>query len=180
MKTTTTAILTAISCLLVILPLKAGEPFFEFTHRFSITFPDGWIVKKSANPDTIIKAVFRDASNNIAQIAIAAYKLPAEPSKEELAEFTPDAMWEGLKSQFPDFTIKRLSSGTSKIRSKDAVWNMIEITDPPQARSIAKHYHFIQGATLYRVSAMSDSGTTFFNANLPAMENSISSLAFGL
>lgn len=160
-------------------PLWAQEPYFDLSHGFSIAFPDGWTVKKSSNPETIIKAVFRDTGNNIAQITIAGYKLPYEPSKEELAELTADAMWEGLQSQYQDFTVTRRGSGAVKIRSKNAVWNLVEITDPPQARSIAKHYHFIQGSTLYRVSAMSDSGVTFFMGNLPLMEQSIATLAFG-
>jgi hypothetical protein len=157
----------------------AGEPYFDISHGFSINFPSGWTVKKSSNPETIIKAVYRDSSDNIAMITIAGYKLPRKPSKEELAELTADVMWESLKSQYPDFSFKRRGSGTAKFRSKDAVWNMVEITAPQQARSLAKHYHFIQGLTLYRVSAMSDSGEAFFIANLPLMDAAISTLAFG-
>ncbi len=156
----------------------AGEYYFDASHGFSITFPSGWTVKKSSNPETIIKAVYRDSSGNIAQIAIAGYKLPYQPSKEELT-LTADARWESLQEQYQDFSLKRRDSGTAKIRSKDAVWNTVEITAPPQGRMIGKHYHFIQGSTLYRVSAMSDSGEAFFTANLPLMDEAISTLAFG-
>ncbi len=154
----------------------AGEPYFDTSHGFSITFPSGWTVKKSSNPETIIKAVYRDSSDNIALIVIAGYKLPYKPSKEEL---TVDVAWEVFQKQYQDFSLKRRGSGTAKIGSKDAVWNTVEITAPPQARSLAKHYHFIQGSTLYTVSAISDSGEAFFTANLPLMDEAISTLAFG-
>jgi hypothetical protein len=178
MKTNTTSLIL-ICCIALARSVFAGEPYYDLSHGFSITFPTAWTVKKSTNPETIIKAVFRDASSNIAQISIAGYKLPYEPSKKELAELTADVMWEGLQSQYKDLTLKRRGAGSAKIRAKEAVWNMVEITDPPQARSFAKHYHFIRGTTLYRVSAMSDSGESFFNANLPLMEEAIGTLAFG-
>ena len=62
----------------------------------------------------------------------------------------------------------------------DAVWNVIEITDPPRARIVGKHYHFRRNGKLWRVSAMTDSGREFFGKVLPAMERAIATMAFGL
>lgn len=161
-------------------PVIAGQPYYDRSHEFSIQFPDGWTIKRSSNPETVIKAVYRDTLDRIAQITIAAYRLPKIVSQAEANELSPDDMWEGFKEQFADFAVKRHAAGITRIRSRRAVWNLIEITDPPQARSIAKHYHFVRGSILYRVTAITDSGAAFFQEVLPIMEESIGTLAFGL
>ncbi len=178
MRTILTAALFILTCLAA--SVTAGQPYYDKIHQFSIEFPDGWIVKQSSNPETVIKAVYRDTVGRIAQITIAAYPLPHAVSQGEANELTADDMWAGWKKQFPDFTVKRHDSGVARIRSHRAVWNLIEITDPPQARMIGKHYHFVQGKYLYRVTAMTGSGSKFFRVVLPIMEKSISTLAFGL
>src|ERR1700682_5174218 len=50
--------------------------YFDRRHEFSIAFPPGWEIKKSQNPETVIKAVDRDPQGRLAYIAIAAYELP--------------------------------------------------------------------------------------------------------
>jgi hypothetical protein len=178
MRTVLLTALLTITCLAS--PVTAGQPYYDNAHRFSIEFPDGWTVKQSSNPETLVKAVYRDTAGRIAQITIAAYPLPHAVTGNEADELTADDMWEGLKEQFPDFTVKRHDSGVTRIRSHRAVWNLIEITDPPQVKMIGKHYHFVQGKHLYRVTAVTDSGSEFFRTVLPTMEKSISTLAFGL
>jgi len=89
-------------------------------------------------------------------------------------------MYASFQREYRDFTYRRIASGTSRIRSMDAVWNLIEITDPPQARIIGKHYHFRRNSKLWRVSAMTDSGRNFFDQVLPAMDQAIATLAFRL
>ena len=158
----------------------SGEAYFDKTHRFSITFPEGWTVKRSSNRDTVIKAVFRDTQNHFAQISIAAYQLPADVAPTDMEELTPDVMWQELKKQFPDFSVKRHGFGDVNIRSRRAVWNTIEIEAPPQAAMFGKHFHFIEGRHMYRVSAITDHDKPFFDAVLPTMETSIATLAFGL
>ncbi len=175
------------SCITMVLlaaafwPLAAlSETYFNQEHEFSIEFPEGWTVKGSMNPETIIKAVYRDEQDRIAQVTIAAYELPFEVSETEANTLTADDMWEGLKNQFADFRIKRHGSGTTKIRSRRVVWNFVEVMDPPQAKMVGKHYNFIRGRYLYRVSAMADSGMNFYKEVLPKMEAAIATLAFGL
>ena len=155
-------------------PLVAtAELYYNQEHKFSLDAPAGWTVKKSAQPNTVIKFVYRDAAGHIAVLSIAAYPDPG-------GALTPDGMYATFKDEYRDFTSRRLGSGATKIRSMDAVWNLIEITDPPQARIIGKHYHFRRDGKLWRVTAMTDSGKDFFATVLPTMDNTISTIAFGL
>jgi len=155
-------------------PLVAtAELYYNQEFKFSLDAPTGWTVKKSAQPNTVIKFVYRDANARIAVLSIAAY--PDTPGA-----LTADGMFATFKDEYRDFTYRRLDSGSTKIRSMEAVWNLIEITDPPQARIIGKHYHFVRNGKIWRVSAMTDSGKDFFATVLPIMDKAILTIAFGL
>jgi hypothetical protein len=155
------------------LTAAAGERYFNQEHGFSLDVPSGWVVSKSAQPNTVVKFVYRDTEGHIAILSVAAYV-------DSGTELTTDGMYASFQREYRDFTYRRIASGTSRIRSMDAVWNLIEITDPPQARIIGKHYHFRRNSKLWRVSAMTDSGRNFFDQVLPAMDQAIATLAFRL
>lgn len=162
------------------LPLFADNPYYDRTHEFSINFPDGWDIKRSANKETIVKAVFKNSQDRLAIISIAAYPLPIAPKNVQQAKLTPDVMWEGLREQYPDFKMRRLNWADAKVRSTPVVWNIVEILDPPQAAMFAKHYHLLKGTTLYRITAMTDHDKSFFDAQLSIMDAAISTFSFGL
>lgn len=153
-------------------PLMAtAELYLNQDFDFSLDGPAGWTVKKSSQPNTVIKFVYRDAKDQIAVLSIAAFAYTP-------GALTADGMYATLKEGHQDFTFSRLDSGTTKIRSMVAVWNLVEITDPPQARIIGKHYHFVRNGKLWRVSAMTDNGKDFFATVLPTMEKAIATIAF--
>jgi hypothetical protein len=155
----------------------AADRYYNRGEEFSIDAPTGWEVKKSPHPNTIVKFVYRDNVDRIAVLSIAAYE---ESGLDSISPLTADRMYDRIKREFRDFTVSRLASGTSRIRSMEAVWNLIKITETPQARIIGKHYHFRRNGKLWRISAQTDSGKEFFATILPAMEKSISTFAFGL
>lgn len=164
--------------LICLIPVSAAaEMYFDRQHEFSITFPESWVIKKSGNPETIIKAVYRDSTGRLAYIAIAAYSWPAEL---KFTEVNADDMFTLLKQQSRDFTIHRIGSGEATIRSNRAVWNTIDVTDPPQAAMLAKHYHLVKNSRLYRITAATDRDYQFFAKQLQIMENAIRTFAFGL
>jgi hypothetical protein len=157
--------------------IAAAGLYYNQQEGFSIDAPTGWTVKKSAMPHTIVKFVLRDSADRIAVLSIASHE---ETWLSSLIPLTADGMYDSFKDEFRDFTVHRIASGTTKIRSMDAVWNLFEITEPPQARIIGKHYHLRRNGRLYRISIQADSGKSFFNAILPTAEKSIATLAFGL
>lgn len=167
MKTTTFILLLSAAL------AAAGERYYNQEYGFSLDVPAGWLVSKSAQPNTVVKFVYRNAEDHIAVLSIAAYP-------DFRIELTPDSMYATFRQEYRDFTYNRIASGTSRIRSMDAVWNVIEITDPPQARIVGKQYHFRRNGKLWRVSAMTDSGRHFFGNVLPAMDQAIATIAFGL
>jgi len=177
LHTTKFQALVVVLALLTLPGEASAELYYNQRHRFSIDAPTGWAVKNSTQPYTIVKFVHRDREGNIAVLSIAA---DDESWLGALIPLTADRMYDGFKDEYRDFTVRRLASGTTKIRSMDSVWNLIEITDPPQARIIGKHYHLRRNGKLWRISAMTDSGKAFFETVLPAMEKSIATLAFGL
>lgn len=150
-----------------------GDVYHNQEHRFSIDAPAGWAVTKSAQPNTVVKFVHRDSEGRLAVLSIAAYR-------GSNIRVTPDSMYASFREEYRDFTYIRLASGRATLHSMEAVWNVIEITDPPQARVIGKHYHFVRNGKLWRVSAMTDSGKEFFAKLLPVMDQAIATLAFGL
>ena len=162
------------------LPLFADNPYYDRTHEFSINFPDGWDIKRSANKETIIKAVLKDPQGRLAIISIAAYPLPIALKHARQAQLTSDIMWEGLREQYPDFKMRRLNWADAKVRSTPAVWNIVEIYDPPQAAMFAKHYHLLRGTTLFRITAMTVHDKSFFDTQLSIMDAAISTFSFGL
>jgi hypothetical protein len=157
--------------------VASAELYYNQLEGFSIDAPAGWTVKKSAQSNTIVKFVLRDDEDRIAVLSIASYQ---ETRANVQLPLTADRMYDGFKVDFHNFTIRRLASGSIKIRSMNAVWNLFEITEPAQARIIGKHYHLRRNGKLYRVSIQTDSGKDFFDAVLPIAEKSISTLAFGL
>lgn len=165
--------------LLLLFPVNGQDNhniYFDRQHEFSITFPAGWQIKKSQNPETIIKAVYRDPHGRLAYIAIAAYKLPASV---KFSKVTADDMYSILVEQFPDVEIARLDYGETKIRSNRAVFNTVDIKSPPQITMLSKHYHLVKNGKLYRITATTDRDFQFFKSQLRVMEESISTFAFG-
>jgi hypothetical protein len=164
---------------LILLPpvYIAADIYFNRDYEFSITFPEGWVIKKSGNPETIVKAIYHDSTGRLAYIAIASYNWPAE---FKFADVTANDMFIILKGQYSDLTINRIGSGETTIRSNRAVWNMIDVSKPPQAAMLAKHYHIVKNKHLYRISAVTDRDYQFFKKQLPIMEKAIGTLAFGL
>jgi hypothetical protein len=158
----------------------SGEFYFNQKHEFTIMFPKGWKIKRSIARNTVIKAVFRDSQNRLAQVSIAAYELPDEATTADSQELTADLMWQAFKEGYPDLSLRRHSSGDTKLRSRRAVWNIIEVDAPPQVEMFAKHLHFIEGRYLYRITLMTDHDKTFFDFILPTMEESVATFAFGL
>lgn len=172
-----TLITIPLALVVLLLPTFASaELYFNKEHRFSLDVPPGWTAKKSSQPNTIVKFVFRDSSARIAILSIAAYD---ESLLSAALPLTADGMFESVKKEYTDFDFRRIAAGEKKIRSMNAVWNLIEITNPPQARLVGKHYHFRRNGKLWRISAMTDSGREFFDKVLPVMEKSISTIAFG-
>lgn len=155
-------------------PQSPQNPYYDRKHNFSIDFPHGWQIKESSNPATIIKAAFHDANGNFAYIAIAAYPWPAG------GNLKADEMFIALKAQFPDVEFKRIDSGETKVRSNTAVFNTIAIQTPPQAASISKHYNINKDGKLFRITAATNYALSFFEEQLPIMENCIFTFAFGL
>lgn len=166
-----------LSFVFLLLPAFASaELYFNQEYRFSLDAPQGWSIKKSSQPNTIVKFVLRDSNARIAVLSIAAYD---ESTLSKLVPLTADSVFETFKKEYSDFDFRRIAAGKRKIRSMNAVWNLIEITNPPQARLIGKHYHFRRNGKLWRISAMTDSGKEFFDKVLPIMEKSIATIAFG-
>lgn len=151
--------------------------YFDRQHEFSITFPSGWEIKKSQNPETIIKAVYHDTQGHLAYIAIAAYDLPRSVN---FSTVTPDDMFTLLVEEFPDIEIARLDHGETKIRSNRALFDTIDIKSPPQASMLSKHFHLAKNGKLYRITAATDRDAQFFKTQLVIMEESIHTFAFGL
>jgi hypothetical protein len=151
--------------------------YFDRQHEFSITFPAGWQIKKSQNPETIIKAVYWDPQGRLAYIAIAVYNLPKSVN---FSKVTADDMYSILVEQFPDVEIARLDHGETKIRSNRAVFNTVDIKSPPQISMLSKHYHLVKHRKLYRITATTDRDFQFFKSQLKVMEESISTFAFGM
>jgi hypothetical protein len=151
--------------------------YVDRRHEFSIAFPSGWEIKKSQNPETVIKAVYRDPQGRLAYIAIAAYELP---KAFDFSTVTADDMFKVLLEELPDIEIARLDHGETKIRSNRALFNTIDIKSPPQASMLSKHFHLAKNGKLYRITAATDRDAQFFRDQLVIMEESIHTFAFGL
>jgi len=151
--------------------LKTTKLYYNPDYKFTLEVPLHWTVKPSAQRDTAVKFVYRESATLIAVLGV-------ETPPDRGAALSPDEMFASFKHEFPDSTSIRLDSGTANIDGIDAVWNIVEVTDPPEARIIGKHYYFRRGKALLRLTAMTDSGSEFFVAALPALEEVIASLKF--
>jgi len=142
---------------------------------FEITFPDGWMIKSSGNPETIIKAVRKTAGGRLAMIAIAAYELGVEG---DIWEVTGKEMYEGLREQYPGADIVLIDWGKTLVSGKHALWTRTDILKPIIMSASSTHYHFLFNGILFRISTSTDYDHVWYSNNDPLMRASVESFNF--
>jgi hypothetical protein len=173
--------------------LKTTRSFYNGLHQFGMEVPISWTTQNSALASTLVKFVHRESARKVAVLSVSIFKTgglltPQDPfaSVVNVAAATPppsnntpltaEDMFTLLKSEHP--TASSLEAGTAKIKDFDAVWNIIEATEPEDSRIIGKFYHFRRDGQLWRFAASTDCGREFFDAMLPSMEQAIASASF--
>ena len=165
--------------------VQAGEFYQNSEHGFSIDFPEGWAVKGSRVEETIIKGVHRDSENRLIQLTIASYELPLEEdlikqghgplSQEECLKALTAIYGSGIKPV-------QKGSGSATVASYQAPWCQVEADfnfGTEKLTQLGRHYLFVHGKRLYRVSIHTTDGEEYLKAMLPTVETSIASLKFG-
>jgi len=150
--------------------------FYEdSTHRFSISFPKGWTIKKGASADTVVKAVHKDSQDRLAMISIVAIRLKETP---DMCKVNPRDLFAVGRAGNPGLDLVLLDSGTVSINGKCAVWNKVDTRQPKVASSLGRKYFFVHNSTLVIVDAITDRDQSYYSRFELILENSVKSLTF--
>lgn len=141
-------------------------------NKFSITFPENWIIKGSKQENTIIKAVFK-SDNLITLIAIAKYEnmlIPIDKIKES-------DLLQDFQSIYPEAKIKLVESGKTTINGVKSIWSIFRISQSNTNLYIYS-YHINRGTDQFRISGTTNGDLNWFNKYKPILKKSIESFKF--
>ena len=154
----------------------AGNTYTNHDFGFTIEFPENWAIKHSSSASTIIKAVHKDASGRIAQIAIAAYPWAAEG---DVWDVTGAQMFERFMLEIPpEVDSVLLDSGKNTIGGEHALWTLIDVSSPPIFSMLVRSYHFNRRPILFRISTSTDRDATWFAQHEAEFDRAIRSFRF--
>jgi len=161
----------------VSLSSQNNSPSFykDQAHRFSISFPKGWTIKKGTSPDTVVKAVHKDSRGRLAMISIGAIKVKEAP---DICKMNPRELFAFGQRANPGLDLVLLDSGTVSINGKCAVWNKIDTRGPKLASSLGRKYFFIHDNTLFTIDAITDRDPSYYSRFEAILESSVKSLTF--
>lgn len=157
----------------------SDQVYYDKKHRFSITYPADWEVKKSAIfKDQIVKFVFKDGKRNIAMLTISAKEVALSDriTGRELVQ-GKDELIKRIKAGTTSQEVQIFDSGTCQIAGEEAVW--VELFERTGAYAVhAKLHFFIKGKYFFSVKSGSDSGKDFLDSQMPKMEKALKTLKF--
>jgi hypothetical protein len=165
----------------ILLILFGSELFSQNEYKnsaygFKINFPENWIVKKTNQENTIVKAI-EPSSIPISYISIAAYPI-TKTEIEYYKDASPQVVFMALKEEYEEIQIELIDFGIIMINGKRAIWTKVEICLTETKYIIASNYHLINDRYLFRITIATDGGTQVFNDLNLLFENTINSIVF--
>ena len=154
---------------------EVSSSYKDVDHRFSISFPKSWTIKKGTAPDTVVKAVHNDSEGRMVVISIAATKLRESP---DICKMNPSELFARGKSAYPGLDMVLLDSGTVFINDKCAVWLKIDTRQPTLASSLGKKFFLIHNSILFTVDAIADRDPSYYARFEATLEESVHTLKF--
>lgn len=154
---------------------EASPPYKDQEHRFSISFPKGWTVKKGTSPDTVVKAVHKDSRGRLAMISVGATKVKEAP---DLCKMNLRELFALARSANPGLDMVLLDSGTVFINGKCSAWNKIDTRAPSLASSLGRKYFLIHNNTLFWVDAITHRDPSYYARFEATLEQSVHTLTF--
>lgn len=156
-------------------PIEVSSPYKNSEHRFSISFPKGWTIKKGTASETVVKAVHQDADGRLAMISIGAFQLKEAP---DICKMNPRELFALGMSGNPGLDMVLLESGTVSINGKCAVWQKIDTRQPTLGSSLGRKYLLIHNNTLFTVGAATDRDPSYYARFEATLEESVHTLKF--
>ena len=152
------------------------EPYMSKGHGFSIRFPEGWQVKGSTVPTTIIKARLKDEGAPITYLAIATH--PASRAADPLNVSAQQLFQECILAGSQELIARITESGEAGIGGRRAVWMEIDIESPAFLSQYALVYFFPGEDKILRVSGATKRDLAWFAQVKPLFKASIESIMF--
>jgi len=154
------------------------QSYTNMEHRFSIRFPQGWLVSEDMTaPNMIVKAFQTDKETQVlAMITIEAWPGMAQQ------HYTGEQFFQEFKTKFPLCDVQLLDSGTQTIEGKSVAWNKINTLCPmlplPYGSLTSFLYYFVQGNQTYTVTGVTPMKPGLFASYEDTMRTSIASMDF--
>lgn len=153
----------------------AEEPYTNKEHGFAIRFPQGWRVKGSTVPETIIKARLPDREVPMTFMSVAVY--PA-PNSQETSRLSAEDLFREYILSGNDVDARITTSGRTEIAGKMAVWMEIDFRSPAIVSHYAIAYFFLGEKEILRVSGSTKRDAAWFYLIKPVLKASIESITF--
>ncbi len=151
----------------------AKEPCVDKQHGFSIRFPEGWRVKGSTVPETIIKARLPQKEAPITYMSVATY--PA-PESQEASQLSAEQLFQKYIVAGNEVDARIMRAGRMTVGGRAAVWMEIDIRSPPFVSQYALAYFFPGKDKILRVSGSTERNDSWFARMKPVFKASIESL----
>jgi hypothetical protein len=151
-------------------------------YNYSIRFPEGWELKGSEVPGTIVKAVHKDSKDRIAMISINVTPCVGPEGlgpNADIWTFGGKELFEVLREQSPGADFQLLDSGKTTVGGQHAIWMFVDCKSPPHATMLSKTYALLGYPTFYRIScSVSERDQELFELQQPVFEEALASFRF--
>ena len=152
------------------------EPYVNKEHGFSVRFPEGWEVKGSTVPATIIKARLKDEGAPITYLAMATH--PALKTADPLNPSAQQLFQDYILARSQEVIARIMTSGQTAVGGRHAVWMEIDIESPAFLSQYALVYFFPGEGEVLRVSGATKRDAAWFAQVKPLFRASIESISF--
>jgi hypothetical protein len=159
----------------VFIGFARADAFISEEYGFTINLPAGWEVKDGTASNTIIKAVYRDASGKLALISVSAYRTDAEG---DIWDVSPRQMFEALHNEYPGAETELLDSGKTVVDGEHAIWTFVDVRSPPIVTMLTRSYYFVREPFLFTINTSTDRGQTWFEQHAHTFEKAVASFRF--